>query len=1423
MPGKRLLFFSGDTVTFRLRLPSPQPGKAWLRTNVGNARMRAAEIIAQTEADRPPLATDWRDLPMRRITEGVFEIVLPLTEPAHLEAKAFFLPQGKRTPLWPPGDNTVLNVKPARMCAANTMYCAFVRQFGNNKDGNGQLPPDKAGCPQALDDEGWTAIPPSGTFRDFIGHLDFIIHELGCRVIQLLPIHPTPTVHARMGRFGSPYASLSFFSVDPALAVFDPAATPLDQFLELVDAVHARQGLLYLDMAVNHTGWAARIHETHPEWLKRDEEGRIVSPGAWGVVWEDLTQLDYSHRRLWEYMAGVFLTWCRRGVDGFRCDAGYMVPVPAWTYITARVRREFPETVFFLEGLGGKLSTSRDILNLSSFDGAYSELFQNYDRSQIQHYLPTVHPINESDGLFFHFSETHDNNRLAAVSPTWASMRTALCALFSPCGAFGFSNGVEWFATEKIQVHEANSLNWGAEPNMVGFINRLCRILAFHHAFHPGTHLSLVHKGPGNQVVLFRNHAKSGKKLLVAVNLDHEHEVDASWSPSLARLPHAPLYDLVSGNEKEVSRSPSAWSVRLGPGQAVCLTPDKEDLEALESTPSGPAGFGRVRWQALRAMALGAWMRTEPSCDLAGLDPDQLAHALKQDPLEFCRFLNKNTEEPLAAAFTWPRDENRVVMLPPGHFLLIRSPLPFRARLVRGVETLAAAEALETDAGGWFALVSPPEPPREHEVLDLVLTVYENGGGSTRAAKLLLLSDPENARAKVSFDRDQALSRPLLALGTNGRGGMMRAHARFGELASKYDALLAANLSSLYPEDRRVLFSRCRAWVVFQGYSREFNQSCLESFAVGEDSSARWLFAVPTFQRQHVLVEVCARMVPERNAVVLEFSRQARRGRKDVLADAQPVTLILRPDVEDRSFHETTKAFTGPEEAFPRAISAKPGGFSFALQSGQTLSVRLVPGAFNQEPLWTYMVHRPLEAERGMDPDSDLFSPGWFSTELFGGKKAMLTCGLEQEKPSFASPAKSASLGREDIPLKDALRSAMDHYVVRRGKGRTVIAGYPWFLDWGRDSLIFLRGYIAAGRTRESQEILKNFARFEDRGTLPNMIRGNDAGDRDTSDAPLWFLVALSDLVQKEGNADVLAEDCGGRTMGQVAESLVRSIMDCASNGVAMDPETGLLFSPAHFTWMDTNYPAATPREGYPVEIQALWHAGLVFLANHVKKEPFDGLARKVRQAVEELYPLKQGYLSDCLLASPGTGARQARPDDALRPNQLLAVTLGAVRDRNRARSILAACEQLLVPGAIRSLADRPVSVPLVVERDGVVLNDPLNPYWGTYQGDEDTRRKPAYHNGTAWTWLFPSYAEAWALAYGKGGEATARAWLGSATVLLNQGAAGHLPEIVDGNAPHAPRGCDAQAWAASEFFRVLLLLSSKKGAKNSPWSTRPP
>ncbi len=1413
----------GDTVRFTLALPESDRGSAWLRTNLGRATTTRREIIQAVERDQAPLAHDWHDLPMRRVDARHFEAVLPLHQVGHFEAKCYFLGEGLSDPAWPPGPNTVINVEPAETCCANIIYNAFVRQFGPNR--SGERTADWAHpALHELDRQGFAVIPPSGTFRDLIGQLDFIIGQLGCTHIQLLPIHPTPTTYARMGRFGSPYAALSFTAVDPALAEFDPAATPLEQFGELVDAIHQRDAKLLLDIAINHTGWAAALHGSHPEWLVRDLEGEIERPGAWGVTWEDLTRLDYRRQDLWTYMADVFLTWCRRGADGFRCDAGYMIPLEAWRYIVAKVREQFPDTLFFLEGLGGKISVTRDILDRANFNWAYSELFQNYDRRQIEDYLPGALDIARTDGLVVHFAETHDNLRLAARSHTWARMRTALCALLAPQGAFAFANGVEWLARDKIVVHESPSLNWGAEPNQVETIRRLTDLLKIHPAFHDQTDLDLVQVDGGNVVVLRRRHRPSGRTLVIAANLDDQTSVTAQWPLDGLVFKDAIGFDLLTERPVALTIREARVECPLEAGQVVCLTTASGDLEELQAAP---AVWGRPPHavdQCARALVLDILVALKGFGDVADLDLDRMAGDLRSDPARCCRRWSAVEDTPRTTCWTYPHDLRRQVMVPPGHLLLIMAPHPFQARLTAAEKVLQTARALPATDGMHFTVLMPQAPrPSVDRHLDLVLYPHKGQPRHTRTP-LRYLGDPDRIRIRRRWSRGGLPQGRPVFLATNKRGGMCHTPIHWGRLYSRYDALLAANFSPDFPEDRWVMLTRIRVWAVFQGYSQELRHDLLEGLSIEGDDSCRWRFRIPAGQGESARIDITLGMPTGENALTMTFYRRPASTAVtagDALADHKPLRLILRPDIEDRNFHDTTKAFTGPEERFPSAVAVSPSGFDFAPAPERRLQLSLSRGRFVSEPEWIYMVHRPLEAERGLDPLSDLFSPGYFQLDLEGDAEAQLwaTIGAAQRTPPprEASPAGNRprpETTRGRLTPETALQSALAHYIVRRGRLATVIAGYPWFLDWGRDTLIFVRGLIAAGEFTLAQTIIRQFARFEERGTLPNMIRGDDARNRNTSDAPLWLFTACRDMIQA-GKADVLKTRCGTRRLREILVAMGHALCDGTLNGIGMDAASALLFSPSHFTWMDTNHPAGTPREGYPIEIQALWFAALNLLAaidTQGEADRWRDRADQVRASVMDRYFLDDGgYLADALIAPPGCAAGEAQVDDALRPNQLLALTLGLVEQPEMSHRILTACEKLLVPGGIRSLADAPVSLPLEIQHQGKRLGDPHRPYRGQYTGDEDTRRKPAYHNGTAWCWVLPSYCEAWFRVYGLAGRPAALAWLGSILELMQAGCLGHIPEILDGDQPHTPRGCDAQAWSVSEVLRVWQLLTAAK------------
>jgi starch synthase (maltosyl-transferring) len=314
----------------------------------------------------------------------------------------------------------------------------------------------------------------------------------------------------------------------------------------------------------------------------------------------------------------------------------------------------------------------------------------------------------------------------------------------------------------------------------------------------------------------------------------------------------------------------------------------------------------------------------------------------------------------------------------------------------------------------------------------------------------------------------------------------------------------------------------------------------------------------------------------------------------------------------------------------------------------------------------------------------------------------------------------------------------------------------------------------------------------------------------------------LGDLEKKSGKKpDALYAtpvDESGRTIRQVLQSIAENYARGTPNGIHLDADSGLIWSPSHFTWMDTNFPAATPREGYPVEIQALWIRLLWQLASisgPVERQKWNELAARALNSVETLFWLEnKGWYADVLLAGQRVIARDATASDALRSNALFLMSLGLVKGDRAKRCVDAALHYLLVPGGLRSLAPLMVSVPLPVYANaGGLLNDPLNPYWSRYEGDEDTRRKPAYHNGTAWTWTFPVLCEALAAAWDSSPEAVAaaRAYLGSAERLMGERCLGQIPEILDGDAPHTQRGCDAQAWGVTETLRVWKLLSASQ------------
>jgi predicted glycogen debranching enzyme len=1461
-PGEGLLRFVGDRVSFQLRLVSgavlPGGWGALLRTNLGRSRILLAERVQDSPVPTGGMA--WRDLPMR--PEGnQWVLELPLTEVGFFEAKAYAVnPQGRQ--FWPEGPNVGISVHPDEYRTRNTIYCAFVRLFGETRGLHSTREEWIETQLADLDRRNYTVIPPSGKLRDLTQEVPHILDRLGCRIIHLLPVNPTPTTYARMGRFGSPYACLRLTGIDPALVVFDRRTTAVDQFKELTRAVHTRNGRVFLDLAINHTGWGSDLHEEHPEWYFRDSQGSFVSPGAWGTTWEDLCELDHAQPELWRYLADVFLVWCRRGVDGFRCDAGYKVPVAAWQYITARVRQEFPSTVFLLEGLGGAWSDTERLLTEGGMQWAYSELFQNYSGPDIASYLDYSLRQSRRLGLWVHYSETHDNDRLAKLGRAWSLLRNQLCALTSVSGGYGFTCGVEWLALERVNVHQSYGLAWGNPNNLIPELERLNRLLSDHPCFFDHAQCTRLSRDDSPVYALRRDSAEGVDCVLVLVNTDLTNPQTWAISKAAYQEMGRPSIELLGQESPRLDRTgPDELIFTLPPATVYCLSGS--------STPRGLWGEDYRQARAQAAWAYQAINQVLALEDMGLADWRWLARRAGDDPRRFLQVLNRlkpemargDLQNALESAWQgdgYPKvieweliDRRRVTWVPVDHWLLIQDQVPFKATLAfEGMTTplhLRSIPAKKVQV----VCVSPQQlrtfAARLPSPVDLQLERSGLDDKDLKAQLWLLPVDGLNpqddlARGPASVTPTQARRRVAIkpdatALLTNGIGGMARLCVDLGAVQSKYDCLLGANLHPECPVDRHVFAKRARVWVNADGFISPLNGENLVDFEPGPP--AWWRFVASAGDGRTVEIQLTVDMLPGVNTTVLRFHRPATA---PLFGSALPleceVRLTVRVDIEDRSFHTETHLNGGAEFHFTAHCRPMPDppGFFFAPAADRLLRVYADHGHYHPEAEWCRGLYHPIEAARGQIAHGDAYSPGWFELPLGPGRSIDLVATAEAQAPDpnriagFAAARRDliqqshqrAMIGPED-PFGQRLVSALQAFIVRRRQYKTVIAGYPWFLDWGRDTLVCARGMLAAGLGEEVRQLLVLYGGLEKAGTLPNSFHGDDTSNRDTSDAPLWFGLACEEASAFFAHAHrhkpafyELKVGDHGRTLREVLRSIAVHYCQGTPNGMRLDPASGLIWSPAHFTWMDTQYPACTPREGYPIEIQALWIRllrQLERLGIPAGQQPWGALAHQAETSLASLFWLEdRDYFADLILAKPGQPASQGVVDTSLRSNFLFGISLGLITGSRARRGIHAAQRYLLVPGGVRSLAPLPVtpSHP-IYSSDGRLLNNPHLPYWGIYEGDEDTRRKPAYHNGTAWTWLLPVFCESLVRAWDYDLEAVraARAYLHSMDTLLREKCQGQAPEVLDGDAPHRPRGCDAQAWAVSETLRVWKLLAS--------------
>jgi len=550
-----------------------------------------------------------------------------------------------------------------------------------------------------------------------------------------------------------------------------------------------------------------------------------------------------------------------------------------------------------------------------------------------------------------------------------------------------------------------------------------------------------------------------------------------------------------------------------------------------------------------------------------------------------------------------------------------------------------------------------------------------------------------------------------------------------------------------------------------------------------------------TYALGDALVQKRIWMQPGANTTYVQFK---------LLRGARPIMLTARALVDYRDHHAETHALDWHMRVDPVAHGVQVTAFDGATPVRVLCSDALVTPMHD----WYRDFSLSIEQYRGFVGIEDHLCAGQFRTELQPGQTRTFVFSTEQGPDLNGEAAYIARHTHEQSLLASAgeltrdariaqLVLAADQFVVRRAPsdmlGHTVIAGYPWFGDWGRDTMIALPGLtLATGRTEIARDILSTFARFVDRGMLPNRFpdSGNALSEADynTVDATLWYVEAIR-AYHAHTHDDVLLRELFG-----VLESIVDWHVRGTRFGIRVDPVDGLLRAGeagVQLTWMDAKVGdwVVTARIGKPVEINALWHNALCSIADFARTlgkpaNAYDTLAARVQASFDRFWNEAKGYCYDVIDGQDGD-------DGALRPNQLLAVSLPhSPLSQTQQRAVVDACARRLITShGLRSLSP----------------DD--SRYIGHYGGDM-RQRDAAYHQGTAWAWLMGPFVSAHLRAYGDV-EGVQSILSGLLHQLTSHGL-GSLSEIADGDAPHAPRGCIAQAWSVAEVLRVWPLLTQR-------------
>ncbi len=528
----------------------------------------------------------------------------------------------------------------------------------------------------------------------------------------------------------------------------------------------------------------------------------------------------------------------------------------------------------------------------------------------------------------------------------------------------------------------------------------------------------------------------------------------------------------------------------------------------------------------------------------------------------------------------------------------------------------------------------------------------------------------------------------------------------------------------------------------------------------------------------------------------------------------QPLHLSIAPLCTSRDYHAQSRG----ERAF--GIEPVADGVRIHAPDGApSYDIIGVGAEVVIQPQWFWQFKHRHESARGLDDLEDLFHPASFAFKLDAGSVVSVILTAEPHPPLATYQAKTAEeirqkslraqwkigwptrLSADETELVDRLVLAADQFLVQRHDpsggplGMSVIAGYPWFTDWGRDTLIALPGLtVATGRAPIAASVLRTFAHYVSEGLIPNRFpdRG-DSVEYNTADAGLWFFVAVHEYLRAINDADFLSE------IYPILRDMLERHCSGTRFGIRMDADDCLLHSGesgVQVTWMDAKVGewVVTPRIGKAVEINALWFNAVSILRDlaadlgiaHDQAE-YATLAGRIHASFNRSFWFDDGgYLYDVIDGPEGEADPAGRRrDSSLRPNQIFSLSLPyTLITGPRARQLLSVCHaRLWTPVGLRSLA----------------AGD--SRYAGHYGGNAE-RRDGAYHQGTVWTWLLGPFVIAHYRVYGD--RAAAADLLRGIPAHLREACIGQISEIMDGDAPFRPAGCFAQAWSVAEILRAL-------------------